>query len=43
LYARHGLISEGGIFIDAATSIPHQRMWRRIEARERVDAPDSSK
>ena len=45
LYARGGLVGDGGIFLDADQSIPHQRMWRRVEIsqpRQLSGAPDSS-
>lgn len=45
LYARGGLVGESGIFLDADQSIPHLRMWRRVEAAppsQLSGAPDSS-
>ncbi len=42
LYARHGLEREGGIFVHAEHTIPHQRMWRQIKGEPRA-APTSSK
>ena len=41
LYARHGLVGEGGIFVHEEQSIPHLRMWRHVQ-REPIGAPDSS-
>ena len=30
LYARHGFVREGPIYIDEQHLTPHQRMWRRV-------------